>query len=117
METPRTLSRGRIAAAVSVAVAADVIQLPLTFAFFAALGSAVGMPADVPVEAVDIAVDILTAGLTIWLLGFHWALLPTVVLEAIPGLDAAPTWTACVLFVVWQRKRAAGTAAPALVRR
>lgn len=33
------------------------------------------------------------------LLGFHWAFLPTLAVEAIPGLDLAPTWTAAVLLV------------------
>jgi hypothetical protein len=105
METIRPLTSARIAAAFAVAVAADLIQLPLTFAFGAALASAVGIGADVAIEVVDVAVDLIAAGATTALLGFHWALLPTVFLEAVPGLDAAPTWTACVAFVVWRRRQ------------
>jgi hypothetical protein len=104
-QTAGVPTRLRIAAALGVAVAADLIQLPLTFAFFGALGSVVGIGADVPMEAVDLVVDAIAACVTTWLLGFHWALLPTAVLEAIPGLDAAPTWTACIVFVVWRRKQ------------
>jgi hypothetical protein len=95
---------GRCAGALVVAVAADVIQLPITLAFFATLVSGIGAPADLPLEGLDLAVDIVAAISTNWLLGFHWALLPTAVLEAIPGVSAAPTWTGCVLFVIWRRR-------------
>jgi hypothetical protein len=99
-------------AALCVALAADLLQLPLTLAFIVATGSAVGIPADAPIEIIDIGIDVVTAAVTSWLLGFHWALLPTAVLEAIPLLDAAPTWTSCVLFVIWRRKREADTLRP-----
>jgi hypothetical protein len=39
-----------------------------------------------------------------FLLGFHWMLLPTILLEGLPLVAAAPTWTACVLFVLWRRR-------------
>jgi len=39
------------------------------------------------------------------LLGFHWILLPSFVFEAIPGFDLFPTWTGCVAYVVWRRKK------------
>jgi hypothetical protein len=103
-------STGRAIAALSVAVAADVIQLPLMLAFVASAGSVVGIAAAIPVEAVDVAVDVIAACVTTWLLGFHWALLPTTFLEAVPGLAAAPTWTGCVLFVLWRRRRDAASA-------
>ena len=103
-----TPSKGRIVAAVCVALAADVIQLPLMLAFVASAGSIVGLGAALPIEAVDVAVDVVTACVTAWLLGFHWVLLPTVFLEAVPGLAVAPTWTGCVLFVIWRRRREAG---------
>jgi hypothetical protein len=112
METVRNLTPGRAKAALTVAVAADLIQLPLTFGFFAAVGSAIGIPAGGGFEAVDVVVDVITAGITTWLLGFHWALLPTALLELVPGIDAAPTWTACVLFVVWRRRKDAAAAVP-----
>lgn len=46
---------------------------------------------------------------TIALLGFHWALLPSLFIEFIPGLDLMPTWTACVAFVIWRRKQESRT--------
>jgi hypothetical protein len=99
LTTPRTV------AAVCVAVAADVIQLPLMLALVASAASVVGLGAAVPIEAVDVVVDVITACVTSWLLGFHWVLLPTTLLEAVPGLAAAPTWTGCVLFVIWRRRQ------------
>ncbi len=33
------------------------------------------------------------------LLGWHWALLPSLVAEMVPGLNLVPTWTAAVLFI------------------
>ena len=95
----------RAIAAVCVAIAADVIQWPLMLALVASAASFVGLGAAVPIEAVDIAVDVVTACVTSWLLGFHGVLLPTVFLEAVAGLAAAPTWTGCVLFVIWRRPR------------
>jgi hypothetical protein len=43
--------------------------------------------------------------LTSWMIGFHWLLLPTFVMEFIPLVDELPTWTACVVLVVALRKR------------
>lgn len=87
------LSRGRIAAAIAVAVAADAFSFVigpfgLTFA--------------------DEIVDVAVMGIESWLLGFHWLFLPTFVLELVPLADAMPTWTACVLAVVAIRRRQAG---------
>ena len=84
------LSRGRIAAALAVAIAADVLPLVLgpfglTFA--------------------DEVIDVLVMGVETWLLGFHLLFLPTFVIEVVPVVDAIPTWTACVLAVVALRRR------------
>jgi hypothetical protein len=38
-------------------------------------------------------------------LGWHWAFLPTLAAELIPGLDLFPTWTAAVFFVTRQQVR------------
>jgi len=43
--------------------------------------------------------DLVVAAALIRLLGFHWALLPTLVVEGLPGVDLAPTWTATVLVI------------------
>jgi len=44
--------------------------------------------------------DLLDMGVAlalVRLVGFHWVFLPSLVAEAVPGLDLAPTWTAAVL--------------------
>ena len=51
------------------------------------------------------ALDFAVAAIISRLLGWHWAFLPTFVVELIPGLDLFPTWTAAVFFVTRQRIR------------
>jgi hypothetical protein len=97
MDQPK-LTRNRIILAFAIAVIADVIQFPITAA------TATGIFA-IPGELADFMVDCAVMVATCLLLGFHWALLPTLFVEIIPGLDLLPTWTACVAFVVWQRKK------------
>ena len=85
------LTRGRIVAALAVAVVADFLQvalLPLEWLF------------------VQQIVDVIAMGLTMGLLGFHPLLLPTFVMEFIPLVDMLPTWTGCVVLVIALRKRA-----------
>ena len=77
-----------------VAIAADAVQI-LGLPLFAAGGAS---PADT-------LVDVAAALLLTRLLGWHWAFLPTLLAEIIPGLDLFPTWTAAVLFVTRQRSR------------
>ncbi len=105
MHTPK-LSKQRIAAAFAVAVIADAIQFPITAA------TMTGVLA-VPGESADLLIDSIMTVVTSSLLGFHWILLPSFVFEAIPGFDLFPTWTGCVAFVVWRRKKQ--QAAPAIV--
>jgi hypothetical protein len=104
---PETISSSnrRATMALGVAILADLIQLPINLSFFAAAASGVGLvAADIPLEALDTAIDIATAFIVNSLLGFHWALLPTCALEMVPAVDALPTWTACVAYVAWRRK-------------
>ncbi len=80
----------RIAVALAVAVFADGLQLllgPAGWAF--------------PDQIIDVVAMVLAS----WLIGFHWLLLPTFVLETVPALDDFPTWTACIIVVVALRKR------------
>jgi hypothetical protein len=49
--------------------------------------------------------DVVVAAVLIRLLGFHWALLPTLAAEALPALDLAPTWTASVLLMTGMNTR------------
>ena len=77
-----------------VAMAADAIQigaLPL----FAAGG----------LSPADALLDLGVAAILIRLLGWHWAFLPTLLAELLPGFDLFPTWTAAVFYVTRQRVR------------
>ncbi|MFO1477379.1 MAG: hypothetical protein U1F98_12070 [Verrucomicrobiota bacterium] len=88
---PPPYSTGWAAFALAVAVATDATQIllgPLGWAFL------------------DQALDLMAMILTAWALGFHILLLPTFLLELMPIADWAPTWTGCVLAVVWSRRRA-----------
>ena len=95
------LSPRRVACAYTLAVLADFIQLPIN------MGVATGVLA-IPAEFAVGLVDIGAMAALTWLLGFHWALLPTFVFEAVPGVSVLPTWTGCVAFVVWQRRKEDG---------
>src|SRR5262249_34523165 len=75
-----------------VAIAADAIQIA-------------GLPLFVEgaLSPVDTLLDIIVAAILTRLLGWHWAFLPGLVGELIPGLDLFPTWTAAVFYVTSQR--------------
>jgi hypothetical protein len=106
MTKDRTVTSRQVATAFAIAVAVDIMQVPATLAFVASLLVApLGVPAETLVAALDSLADIGAAVVINRLLGFHWTLLPTVVLEVIPVVDAAPTWTACVAYVVMRRRR------------
>lgn len=76
--------------ALAVAVVADGGQLLL-----GPLGWAFG----------DQLIDVVAMLLVSWLIGFHWLLLPSFILELIPLIDEFPTWTACVIAVIVLRRR------------
>jgi hypothetical protein len=79
------LSRWRIGLAFAAAIAADGLQMLFTaWGWFGP----------------DQAIDVVAMIAMILLLGFHLLLLPTFVLELIPGLAMIPTWTGCVAAVV-----------------
>jgi hypothetical protein len=61
----------------------------------AALSDAVSLAAQLA-PPVQIGVDIATGALLFAVLGFRWPLLPVLVIEAIPGLAAFPTWLLAV---------------------
>ncbi len=94
------LTRRRIGLAVTVAIAADGLQLLLgPLGWF----------------GVDQVVDLVAMILTTRLLGFHMLLLPTFVVEFMPLTDMLPTWIACVTLVIALRKKEqnfAGTPVP-----
>lgn len=95
----------RIAMAFAVAAIADAVQFPMT----AGMLFGATLP---PLAVADVIIDLITMLATVWLLGFHWMLLPGFLLEAIPGIDLIPTWTGCVAFVVWRQKQAAEQPGP-----
>ncbi len=84
------LTRLRIVLAITLAVIADGLQFLLNGAGWFG-----------PDQVIDVVVMLLTS----WLLGFHWLLLPTFMLEFVPLADELPTWTACVIAVIVLRKR------------
>jgi hypothetical protein len=84
----RTLRRPEHRIAWSIALAADALQIGL-FPLFAAGG----------ISPADTALDMIVALALTKLLGWHWAFLPSMVTEMLPGLDLFPTWTTAVFFV------------------
>lgn len=87
---PPVLTKQRIWGAYGVALTTDVLQFILgpfgwTFA--------------------DEILDVVAAGITWSLLGFHPLLLPTFVVEFLPVVDMLPTWTGCVALVIALRKK------------
>ncbi len=79
-------------AAMAVAMAADFLQVTL-FPFF---GMGAAFPGD---DVLDVAVAVVLT----WLLGWHWAFLPTLFVELVPGMDLAPTWTLATALVIRHR--------------
>jgi hypothetical protein len=78
-----------------VAVAADALQIG-ALPFFAP-GA---------ISPADTVLDVVVAAILIRLLGWHWAFLPSLIAELMPGFDLFPTWTAAVFFVTYQQVRA-----------
>lgn len=72
----------------AVALAADALQIAV-FPMFA----------EGAMSPADTVLDLVVAFVLIRLLGWHWAFLPSLGAELIPGLDMFPTWTAAVYFV------------------
>lgn len=83
-----TIAPGRVRAARLLAVAADIVQI-VVFPLFA---PGVASP-------FNNVLDLLVAVAMVWLIGWHWAFLPSFFVELVPGLDLVPTWTAAVFFV------------------
>jgi hypothetical protein len=87
-----------------VAIAADALQI-VAFPFFAEGG----------ISPADTVLDVATGVILTKLLGWHWAFLPTLAAELIPGMDLFPTWTAAVFFVTRQRVRSAPQEGPEIL--
>ena|SRR6516164_9437915 len=78
--------------ALMLAMAADALQIA-AFPLFAEGG----------ISPLDTLLDVAVAFILIRMLGWHWAFLPSLIAEVVPGLDLFPTWTAAVLYVVHER--------------
>jgi hypothetical protein len=82
---PTPLTPRRVAFARVLAMLVDLAQIVLLPAFFPGVAS--------PVNSV---IDVATAVAMIAIVGWHWAFLPTFLLELVPLVDLVPTWTAAV---------------------
>ena len=94
IDTFRSLKSSEHRLAWLVAMAADAIQI-------------VGFPIFVEgaISPADSVLDLVVAFVLIRLLGWHWAFLPSLAAELIPGMDLFPTWTAAVWYVTRQHMR------------
>jgi hypothetical protein len=94
---PDAIAGRRFARAWMLAIAADAVQwvfLPL----FAPGG----------ISPADAVLDVVVSVLLIRWCGWHWAFLPSMLAELIPGVDLIPTWTAAV----WIATRGRGSGPP-----
>jgi len=76
-------SRARFAIAFGVAAISDFVSMWTEFA-----------------PPIQWAVDLATAALLFLILGRRWALLPGLVVEAIPGMGVFPVWVLVVLSII-----------------
>jgi hypothetical protein len=77
-----------------LAMGADALQLFLLPLF-----------AEGGISPADSALDLIVAVVLSRLIGWHWAFLPSIIAELIPGLDLFPTWTLAVLYVTRERRQ------------
>ncbi len=85
--------RGRFIAAFAIAAAADLIQIVLAPLFF-----------EGAISPLDDVLDVSVAAALTALLGWHWAFLPSLVAELVPGLDMVPFWTLAVIWAARGKK-------------
>jgi len=79
----KRVSRARLAIAFGVAAISDFLSMWTEFA--------------PPIQWV---IDLGTAGLLFLILGRRWALLPGLVVEAIPGMGVFPVWVLVVMSLI-----------------
>ena len=56
------------------------------------------------VSPLNDALDVMAGLVMVWLVGWHWAFLPSFAAELVPGLDLFPSWTTAVWFATRGRK-------------
>ena len=79
----KRVSRARFAMAFGVAAVSDFLSMWTEFA-----------------PPIQWALDLGTAGLLFLILGRRWALLPGLIVEAIPGMGVFPVWVLVVLSII-----------------
>ncbi|MDB6108722.1 MAG: hypothetical protein JWR69_472 [Pedosphaera sp.] len=89
----KAISRTRIRAARAVAVSADLLQIAV-FPLFA----------EGFISPLDDALDVLVCLVLTWLVGWHYAFLPSFIVKVVPMVDLAPTWTIAVFFATRGKK-------------
>ena len=97
LEYLKSLKSPELRTAWAVAVAADALQI-IAFPMFVPGG----------ISPADTVLDLAVGAVLISLLGWHWAFLPSLLAELVPGLDLFPTWTAAMLFVTHERLSSGG---------
>ena len=93
---PPPMSRvrtSRVWTARVLAVAADAVQV----LFLPLFGEGFASP-------VNDALDVMVGLVLVWLVGWHWAFLPSFAVELVPGLDIFPSWTTAVWFATRGRR-------------
>lgn len=94
----------RLRAAMILAIVADALQIAVFPLFVAGAVS----PAD----------DVLDFGIgaaMVYLLGWHWEFMPSLIAKLVPGVDLVPLWTLAVANVYRKSKRIASTMEARLV--
>ena len=93
-QAPPTRSpRLRVWVARALAIAADALQI----VFLPLFGEGFASP-------VNDALDVMVGLVLVWLVGWHWAFLPSFAVELVPGLDIFPSWTTAVWFATRGRR-------------
>ena len=86
----------RVRLARAIAIGADIVQIGL-FPFFA----------EGVVSPLNVVVDIIVAILLTCLVGWHFAFLPGFIIEGIPFVDLAPTWTIAAMIATRNKEQPA----------
>ncbi len=84
----KSLNTPELRLAWAIAIAADALQI-----------FAMPLFAEGALSPADGALDLIVAVILTRLLGWHWAFLPTMAAEMLPGFDLVPTWTMAVFYV------------------
>ncbi|MBP7825221.1 MAG: hypothetical protein KA236_01510 [Verrucomicrobia bacterium] len=92
----KPVSLTRVRAAYAVAICTDVIQIVL-FPLFWEGG----------LSPLEIALDLVACSVITALVGWHIAFIPTFLIELVPGVDLAPTWTIAVIIATRGRQMSA----------